>query len=127
MHPNTHLAIDASLCGQPIRLSEGAATVRLTALQQMAADDRGLVHGGFLFGLADYAVMLAVNHPNVVLGAADTRFTAPVRVGEVVTAEAVRTEAKGRKHIVEVSATVGDREVLRGTFTAFVLDEHVLD
>jgi acyl-coenzyme A thioesterase PaaI-like protein len=127
MRPNTHLAIDGTLCGQPVRLSEGAATVRLTTLQQMSADDRGLVHGGFLFGLADYAVMLAVNHPHVVLGAADTRFTAPVRVGEVVTAEAVRTENAGRKHIVEVHAAVGDREVLRGTFTAFVLDKHVLD
>jgi len=51
-----------------------------------------------------------------------------VQVGrEVVTAEAVRTENAGRKHIVEVRAVVGDREVLRGTFTAFVLDKHVLD
>jgi acyl-coenzyme A thioesterase PaaI-like protein len=48
----------------------------------MAVDDRGLVHGGFVFGLADHAAMLAVNDPNVVLGAASTRFLKPVRVGE---------------------------------------------
>jgi len=127
MDPNTHLAIDSTLCGEPVHLAEGAATVRLTALPRMAADDRGLVHGGFVFGLADYAVMLAVNHPNVVLGAAETRFTAPVRVGEVIVAEAARTAQHGRKHVVEVRASVGDREVLRGTFTAYVLDRHVLD
>jgi acyl-coenzyme A thioesterase PaaI-like protein len=44
----------------------------------MAADQRGLVHGGFTFGLADYAAMVAVNDPNVVLGAAEVRFLAPV-------------------------------------------------
>jgi len=93
----------------------------------MVADDRGLVHGGFVFGLADYAAMLAVNDPNVVLGAADVRFVAPVRVGEVVRVVATRSAVKGRKHTVETKASVGDREVFTGTFTTFVLDKHVLD
>lgn len=93
----------------------------------MGADDRGLVHGGFVFGAADYAAMLAVNDPNVVLGAASVRFVAPVRVGEVVLVEAWRTAVAGRKHTVEVRATVGETEVLVGTLTAFVLDRHVLD
>ena len=47
----------------------------------MAADGRGLVHGGFTFGLADFAAMCAVNDPNVVLGAATCKFLAPVQVG----------------------------------------------
>ena len=93
----------------------------------MAADDRGLVHGGFVFGLADYAAMLSVNDPNVVLGAAETRFLAPVRVGEVVDADAEITATKGRKRVIAVRARVGEREVFSGTFTAFVLDQHVLD
>ena len=93
----------------------------------MATDDRGLVHGGFVFGLADYAAMLAVNDPFVVLGSADTRFVAPVRVGETVVAEAERVEGKGRKHVVRVVARVAERAVFEGTFTTFVLDAHVLD
>lgn len=96
----------------------------------MAADDRGLVHGGFVFGLADYAAMVAVGDPNVVLGAAESRFTAPVRVGETVIATA-EASGEGKKRTVTVSASVnqpGDgREVFRGTFTCFVLDQHVLD
>ncbi len=89
-------------------------------------DEEGLVHGGFVFGLVDHAAMLAVNDPFVVLGSAEVRFTAPVRVGDEVTATATRTEVKGKKHVLSVSARVGDREVLAGTMTAFVLDHHVL-
>jgi acyl-coenzyme A thioesterase PaaI-like protein len=93
----------------------------------MAADARGLVHGGFVFGVADYAAMLAVNHPNVVLGAAEVRLTAPVQVGQEVIAQAVRVEHRGRRHTLEVTARVGEREVFKGTMTAFALDQHVFD
>jgi acyl-coenzyme A thioesterase PaaI-like protein len=93
----------------------------------MAADDRGLVHGGFVFGLADHAAMLAVNDPFVVLGSAEVRFTAPVRVGEEVVATATRAEQKGKKHVLEVRAAVGERTVLEGKLTAFVLERHVLE
>lgn len=123
----THLGIDRARCGRPVALEEGHASVELETTAVMAADERGLVHGGFVFGAADYAAMLAVDDPNVVLGAADVRFVAPVRVGEVVRCEAVRTEVKGRKHVVGVVCRVGEREVLSGTFTTFVLDRHVLE
>jgi len=125
--PNTHLGINAALCGTPTELSEGRATVTLTTTAEMGADDVGLVHGGFVFGLADYAAMLAVNDPNVVLGSADVRFIAPVRVGEVVTATATLQEEKKRKRVLETTASVGDKEVFKGTFVAFVLDHHVLE
>lgn len=122
----THLAIDRSLCGEPVELGTGRATVRLTTTPPMAADDRGLVHGGFVFGAADYAAMLAVNDPYVVLGGADTRFVAPVAVGEVVDLVAEQTEEKGRKRVIAVAGRVGERTVFEGTFTTFVLDRHVL-
>lgn len=126
IQPATHPKIDQRLCGEPVTLSEGAATTRLTTTEEMAADEHGLVHGGFVFGLVDYAAMLAVNHPNVVLGSAEVRFTAPVKVGDVVTATATRTEQKGEKHVLEVTAAVDGKTVLRGTMTAFVLEKHVL-
>ncbi|MCA9665963.1 MAG: PaaI family thioesterase [Myxococcales bacterium] len=127
MQPNTHLDIDQTLCGEPIELADGRAVVRMTTTPSMVADARGLVHGGFVFGLADYAAMLAVNDPLVVLGAAEVRFVAPVAVGEVVVAEAERREQKGKKHVVAVRARVGEREVMTGTLTTFVLEKHVLD
>jgi acyl-coenzyme A thioesterase PaaI-like protein len=127
VNPNTHPKIDRALCGEPVSLEAGRATARFVATPEMATDDRGLVHGGFVFGLADHAAMLAVNDPFVVLGSADVRFVAPVKVGDEVVATAEVTETKGKKRVLSVTACVGDREVLGGTMTAFVLDQHVLD
>lgn len=127
MRPDTHLGIDRALCGEPVALGEGTATVALHTTPAMGADAQGLVHGGFVFGAADYAAMLAVNDPYVVLGAADTKFTAPVRVGQTVTLTATRTSVDRRKHTIEVTGAVGDTAVFSGTFTTFVLDGHVLD
>lgn len=127
MDVNTHPCINHDLCGRPVLLAPGQAVVRLTTLPAMAADARGLVHGGFVFGLADYAAMLAVNDPLVVLGAASIRFTAPVAVGEVIEAQATLTETDGKKRLVEVVVRRAEETVLTGSFTCFVLPRHVLD
>jgi len=124
--PSTHLAISSRLVGEPVSLEAGQATAKLLTTEEMAADDRGLVHGGFVFGLVDYAGMLAVNDPNVVLGSAEIRFVAPVRVGEEVIASAKVLESVRKKRQIEVSAKVGDRIVIEGTLVAFVLEQHVL-
>jgi acyl-coenzyme A thioesterase PaaI-like protein len=123
----THLAIDRRLCGEPQDLGDGSATVAFTALPEMAADDRGLVHGGFVFGLADYAAMLAVNDPNVVLGSAEVRFLKPVAVGERLLARAAVEEADGRRRRVRVEVLRGEEPVMTGAFSCFVLDRHVLE
>jgi uncharacterized protein (TIGR00369 family) len=122
----THLGIDANLCGTPRRLEAGIAEVALTTTPVMAADAEGLCHGGFLFGLADYAAMLAVNHPNVVLGSATSKFLKPVRVGETVVATAIRASESGRRHVVAVEVRRAEELVFTGEFTCFVLDRHVL-
>ena len=93
----------------------------------MAVDERGLVHGGFVFGAADYAAMLAVNDPNVVLGFSEARFIAPVTVGDRVVAAAHTVTTEGRRRDVEVTAHVGDNKVFEGRFQCFVLERHVLD
>ena len=127
MDVNTLHRINPGLCGHPNALEPGRAVVRLTTLPPMAADDQGLVHGGFVFGLADYAAMLAVNDPLVVLGAAAVRFLAPVAVGETLMAEAVVTEGKEKKRQVEVTVQRDGKSVFTGSFTCFVLARHVLD
>ena len=126
----THLGLDRRLCGRPMEVAEGSAVVSFEALPEMAADERGLVHGGFVFGLADHAAMLAVNHLNVVLGSAEVRFLKPVAVGERLEARAVVEEADGRKSRVKVEVLrVGSSTevVMAGTFLCFVLERHVLD
>jgi len=127
MDIHTHHLIDQELCGQPVDLQPGYCRVTFTATDRMAADDKGLVHGGFVFGLADYAAMLAVNDPHVVLGAAALKFLKPVSVGDVLSAEARVIEVKGRKHVVAVQVSRNDETMLEGQLTCFVLDRHVLD
>lgn len=127
MKIDTHGRIDQELCGRPLVVGDGGSRVQLITTQRMAADEHGLVHGGFVFGAADYAAMIAVNHPCVVLGASTAKFLKPVRVGETVLVQA-RTEAiSGKKYSVSVSATVDAVEVFQGMFTCFVLDRHVLE
>ncbi|HEY0136126.1 MAG TPA: PaaI family thioesterase [Nannocystis sp.] len=126
IQPATHLGIDPTLCGEVVTLAPGRAEARLTTLASMAVDASGLVHGGFVFGLADHAAMLAVNDPNVVLGAASTRFLKPVRAGDVLLARATCTTESGRRRIVAVEVVRGDEPVMTGELTCFVLDRHVL-
>ena len=123
----THLAIDQRLVGKPLELAEGSAIVALTAQPEMAADERGLVHGGFVFGLADYAAMLAVNHPHVVLGGAEVRFLKPVTVGDRLVAGASVEETDGRRSRVRVEVRRGEEAVMSGSFLCFTLEQHVMD
>lgn len=128
MTARTHLQIDASLCGEPTVVEDGRAVVRLHLDDRMAADERGLTHGGFTFGLADYAAMLAVNHPLVVLAKAEVSFTRPCVVGEVLEAEAKVLSSEAPRHVVEVTVRrEGGPAVFKGTFHCVVPDAHVLD
>jgi acyl-coenzyme A thioesterase PaaI-like protein len=126
MQPRTHLDLDPQLCGRPVALEPGHASVELVPIASMRADEHQLVHGGFLFGLADHAAMLAVNEPTVVLGQANVRFLAPVVVGERCVAEATVRERAGKKHVVDVQVRRGEEIVLQGELVCFVPPEHVL-
>ena len=126
MDINTHLLIDRKLCGNPTAIGEGFARVEMTATDAMSADATGLVHGGFVFGMADYAAMLAVNDPNVVLGAAEVTFLKPVAAGEKVVAEARVGHTKGTQQIVDVAVKRDNEKVFQGIFTCFILAKHVL-
>jgi uncharacterized protein (TIGR00369 family) len=123
---HTHQRIDQRLCGVPVAMETEYCHVRLQTRPEMAADDSGLVHGGFVFGLADYAAMLAVNHPNVVLGSASVKFVKPVTVGETIHAEARIVQSEGRKRRVGVTVQRAEETVCEGEFTCFVPDRHVL-
>jgi acyl-coenzyme A thioesterase PaaI-like protein len=127
MKIDTHRQIDPTLCGNPLFVEDGDSGVELVTTAQMAADQQGLVHGGFIFSAADYAAMIAVNHPHVVLGACDVKFLKPVRVGETVMVQRDRSRrSKGKKYWVSVSATKdADEVIFQGMFTCFVLDKHV--
>jgi acyl-coenzyme A thioesterase PaaI-like protein len=122
----THTGIDQKLCGKAVTLEQDFSRVGLRPDAAMAVDDSGLVHGGFIFGLADYAAMIAVNHPNVVLGAADVKFLKPVKANESIVAEASVTSKEEKRQTVSV-VVKGERGlVFKGQFICFTPDRHVL-
>ncbi len=127
MDQRTHERIAPRLCGRPVELEAGRARVVLEVSDEMAADAQGLAHGGFTFGLADYAAMLAVNEPTVVLASAQVKFLGPVVVGDRVEAEAEVTRAEGRRRWVSVTVRREGVAVAEGEFLAVVPDTHILD
>jgi acyl-coenzyme A thioesterase PaaI-like protein len=114
------------LTGTPVELGEGSAVVELEAVAEMVADDSGLIHGGFVFGLADHAAMLAINHPNVVLAGAEVQFLAPVVIGDRMRSRATVGDTQGRRRLVDVVVTVGTRVVFTGRFAGATPERHVL-
>ena len=123
----THLLASERYCGKVVEIGEGKSKVVLETTDDMRVDEKGLVHGGFTFSLADYSAMVAVNHPFVVLAKADVKFLKPVRVGEKLQAEAEVKKEEGRKKTVEVKVFRDTEVVFEGEFLCVVLDKHVLD
>ena len=139
MEQRTHRLASKRLVGKPVKIEKNYAEVLLETTEEMAVDEYGLVHGGFTFGLADYAAMLAVNEPTVVLGKAEVRFLKPVKVGEKLIARAKVIEESGgdvgggtsprRKKKIVNSEVFNEKneKVFEGIFHCYVLERHVLE
>jgi len=125
----THLFVPEDLVGRVEEIESGKSSrVTLEVGPRMRVDDRGLAHGGFAFGLADYAAMVAVNDPFVVLLSAQVRFLKPVAVGDRITAHARVSEVEGKKRRVWCDVLNQDHEkVFEGEFLCLVLSKHVLE
>ena len=129
MKQNTHHKTSKKLIGEVLSMQEDKAIVQLKILEEMIVDESGLSHGGFTFGLADYAAMLAVNHPNVVLGKAEVKFIKPTVKGDILTADAnIIDKIDSTKSIVSVTVLNQHQTmVFEGEFVCFSLDKHILD
>ena len=124
---NTHLKLDNSINGKVIELSKDYAKIEQTTKDFMVADEVGLIHGGFTFCAADFCAMAVVNDPNVVLAKSETKFLAPIKLGDTVVFEGKLLEKEGKKSTIEVIATVDETSVFKGTFYTVTLDKHILE
>ncbi|MGE4519495.1 MAG: PaaI family thioesterase [Desulfobacteraceae bacterium] len=123
----THKLINKNLCGTPLFCDENRAKVELKLTEDMSADDKGLIHGGFIFGLADYAAMLCVNHPLVVLSSSECSFLKPLKTGDTAVAEAVIAKKEKNRIFVEVNVYSKEILVFTGVFITVIPKKHVLD
>lgn len=126
---NTHLNASKKLVGSVASIEENKATVTLEITEEMIVDNYNLSHGGFVFGLADYAAMVAINEPTVVLGKAEVKFIKPVVLNDKLTAIAtIADDSNGKKITVSVNVfTAEEQIVFEGTFVCFVLEKHILE
>ncbi len=126
LQKQTHQEIDERYSGSVVELAKDSSKVELVTTREMAVDASGLVHGGFIFSLADHAAMMAINQPNVVLGAASVKFLLPVKAGEKLVACAWIASVDGKKHLVAVTVDRDGEIVFEGEFTCYVPPTHVL-
>lgn len=122
----THTKVNTNFSGEVVTINPGYAKVVLDTLEVMRADEIGMVHGGFIFSAADFAAMVAVNEPNVVLASSTCLFLSPVRIGDQVTFIAEEHQKEGKKRTVHVKGYVYDIKVFEGDFKTIITDRHVL-
>lgn len=122
----THTLINTYLCGDIIKHEKGYVELELETENEMVVDELGLIHGGFIFGAADFAAMAAVNERNVVLVASECQFLSPVKLGDKVLFKAQVRHQEGRKRNVHVKAFVQDIKVFEGEFMTVITERHVL-
>ena len=127
MELNTHLKLDNNLNGNIVELKEDYAKVELKTSEVMVADEQGLIHGGFIFCAADFAAMACVNNPYVVLAKSETKFTAPVKLNDIVMVEANIVDKNGIKSTINVEAKVENKIIFKGVFYTATLDKHVFN
>ncbi len=90
----------------------GRATLTMTVREDMV-NGHGIGHGGLTFTLADSAFAFACNSYNrsTVAAAAEVRFLAPTRLGDVLTASAVERSRTGRDGVYDVTVRCEDTVV----------------
>jgi acyl-CoA thioesterase len=89
-------------------ITVGRATARMRVRDDMV-NGHGIVHGAFVFAVADTAFACACNShgPVTVAAAADITFVAPARLGEQLVARAEERTRFGRSGIYDVTVRRG--------------------
>ena len=95
-----------------VQAGDGAAVVRMRITDDMV-NGHGIVHGGYVFMVADTAFACACNsHGPITLAAgADITFLRPARPGEVLEARARERATSGRSGVYDVTV-LGDGDVV---------------
>jgi acyl-CoA thioesterase len=97
-----------SLGMELLQAGDGSAVVRMRVTDDMV-NGHGVVHGGYVFMIADTAFACACNsHGPVTLAAgADITFLQPTRSGDVLEASARERSTSGRSGVYDVTVRSG--------------------
>lgn len=129
LHENlkTHQKIKNIYVGTLSLLSKNQSKVVLQTTNEMAVDEFGLIHNGFIFGAAEYAAVAAVNEEFIVIIGCRSKFFAPAKAGDIITFEAKGRFEEARKREIKVLGLINDIKVFEGIFQAVLLEHHILE
>ncbi|WP_084557757.1 hydroxyphenylacetyl-CoA thioesterase PaaI [Hamadaea tsunoensis] len=90
------------------QVSPGYARLRMRATEAMV-NGHGVVHGGYLFLLADAAFAYASNThgPMAVAHSAEITFLQPAAAGQLLVADALERSRRGRVGVYDVTVSAG--------------------
>ena len=118
--------INQSIVGFLEEIVPGEATVKLVCTDDMVADQKGLIHTGFMFNSANYAALLAINEPNAITIVSKANFLLPAVLDDEVIFKARAMQTESRKRVVRVDGFLRDNKIFEAEFSIVVMDRHIL-
>ena len=122
---NIPISINSTLCGGIINMKPNYAKTALVTSDEMVFDDEKLIHGGFIFGAAEWAAHVAINTQYSVTISAKVNLYAPAKVGDLIEFEAQAYFEESKTREIKVVGTIKDIKVFEGTYQVVILEEHI--
>jgi acyl-coenzyme A thioesterase PaaI-like protein len=118
--------LNSDLSGSIVELNEARAKIELTTISEMASDNEGLVHSGYIYSSISYAALVVINNPNAIITSSNINYLSAISVGKKITIDAVVKNKGSKKSIVNITVKLADLDIADGTMTIFTLDKHPL-
>ncbi|EAI3905750.1 MULTISPECIES: hypothetical protein [Campylobacter] len=118
--------INNTLAGSISHIEKNFAKGILITTHDMAVDELGLVHSGFVFNAANYIAQAAINKEFSVLIGSRSFFYAPLKVGDILNLEASALFSDdSRKREVKVAGFVNEIKIFDASFQVITTDDHI--
>ena len=115
--------INTEICGELIDIGENTAEVLFSTAVIMLSDGERSIHLGFLFNAAAYAALCAINKKNSIIISSETKFLAPIEIGQEILFRAVALQNGFKKCEVKVEGFLLDIKVFEGFFHIAIFDK----
>jgi len=120
-------AIDKKdIIGELIDLELGRMAVStLTVTQDMVLEKAGVLHGYFMYAMADTLSLALVDAEHALTGVANVKYKVPVKAGSKLVARAEVANKRGARYFIHVFIRSNNIEVFRAKFTIVTLDKQI--
>ncbi|PAF42952.1 thioesterase [Helicobacter sp. 11S03491-1] len=114
--------LDTNVCGELISLSKNKAEVFFIPKESMVCDE-SMIYTGFIFNAASYAALCAINKKNSLIISSQTKFLAPIELGQQMIFKANALQSETKKCEVKVEGFLLDIKIFDGVFQIAIFDK----